>query len=534
METFIAQCIVLPVGSDAPHAATLAGRAIDSDALTSRARETLAITGHRLVSLENVTPAQDHLRRHGETELVAALLAAVSDAAPVQVSGFYPTNTAAAAHKSDPVLLVETYAITPLEVADTRPFWDRPWCPPELAKLLFEGTPNTFMIVDAAKRGELRKGFDIDALEMTCDTACLYSGAAAFELREVAPYLLDLTPFAAPDARIPAPLRDLFTTQWNGGSTLYLRTEADFETLHKHLRRFLRIRSSDDAEHWTVFRFWDPAVARVYFPGIASRPERVDRIFRVAADVPLEMVTGEGAQALRLVPRDPTGPAAEAKPIVFDAQDHALMQSVADTTFRAETADWLRTGYPDRFAAFDAAQMDGAVAHIMAEGRRVGCVSKDDFAYLAHMMITLGGWFHITGYPTTLVEILHDQTGDLHSRLSRAFLPAWQASPQAAVMAVWQELRAHLSALPVEAQVTPQEFGAVTARFLQPHANSVNAALAATKQDLAGLDLPLPAQGRLLLLTLIYGHRFYVDPLRGWAGQPTAQTIDTVWQATLE
>ena len=62
----------------------------------------------------------------------------------------------------------------------------------------------------------------------------------------------------------------------------------------------------------------------------------------------------------------------------------------------------------------------------------------------------------------------------------------------------------------------------------------VGRALAATKQDLAGLDLPLTAQGRLLLLTLFYGHRFYADPLRGWAGLPPAQAIDVVWQATLE
>ncbi|SDX60982.1 protein of unknown function [Litoreibacter albidus] len=521
--------MAVPHGSDAPHVATLVAATAQQGDLANMARASLDAAGHRFIALDHVTPAQDHLRRHGETELIMALLSAVTETAPVQFSGFYPANIQAAPRSAEPVLTVEHLPLTPLDPDSKLPFWDRPWCPPELADILFDGPRRCFVVIDAATRKNLRGGFDIDALEMICDVSCLYNGAAAEDMREIAPYLVDITPFGQDGALIPAPLRDLFTKQWDGGACLFIRADTSMEALRRHLRHFLRIRSSDDADKWTFFRFWDPAVARVYFPGIATRPERVDRIFRLTPQLPLEIITGSVAQATRLFPREASGRLPKTAPITFDAQDHALMQEVADHAFRQETAAWLREAYPDRFQAFDPVQMDAAVAHIMAEGRRVKCALKDDYAFLAHVMLTLGGWFHISGHPADVHKVLRTHQGGLRAPLERAFMPAWEASPQAALMDQWDAVSAHITALPAAEQITPQAFTTFAQQFLPRHGNAVDAALAATKSDLGRLDLSQPDQGRLLVLTLVYGHRFYADPFRAWSTLPIADAINAAW-----
>ena len=161
----------------------------------------------------------------------------------------------------------------------------------------------------------------------------------------------------------------------------------------------------------------------------------------------------------------------------------------------------------------------------------MGCVLKDDYAYLAHMMTTLGGWFHTSGHPAKLCALLRSPQGSLRLTMARAFLPAWQDSLQAQLMKNWDDLREYILALPPEQQITPQAFSGVADRFLPGKTTEIDAALATTKPALAALNIPQTDQGRLLILTLIYGHRFYADPLKSWASLTPAKAINAAWKA---
>ena len=385
---------------------------------------------------------------------------------------------------------------------------------------------HTYAILDAAKVPDLPELLAASGLE----NRCLFKGEVFDELKGVAPWVVRLE-----DGN--SFTRNLFTRSdagwhlWDKQPGIYLRSRETLDELWVHFRKFTKVK--DEQGKWFFFRFWDVVTARVYFPGIAARHERIDRLFRPKPTTTLEIIAPSGTDALRLYPRKAQGPANSIQPIVFDGADHALMQQIATQAFNAETAHWLRDAYPDRFDAFDERQMDAAIVHIMTEGTRVSCDLKDDYAYLAHVMLTLGGWFARTGHPSALTDILVDGQGSLRARLSRAFLPAFEASPQAALMKQWDDVKAHLTALPPTAQITPHELGTFTARFLKSHSGGVAAALAATKRDLPGLNLSIHDQGRLLVLTLIYGYQFYADPLRVWRDLPVSEAIDAAWVETL-
>jgi hypothetical protein len=88
-------------------------------------------------------------------------------------------------------------------------------------------------------------------------SACLYEGRVPRPIAEIAPYLVKLR-------------RDhRFTTQliesgWGRSWGVFASAPADFETMRRHFRRFLRV--EDDSGRTFVFRWYDPRILRVYLP----------------------------------------------------------------------------------------------------------------------------------------------------------------------------------------------------------------------------------------------------------------------------
>ncbi|MCX6623126.1 MAG: DUF4123 domain-containing protein, partial [Acidobacteria bacterium] len=84
----------------------------------------------------------------------------------------------------------------------------------------------------------------------------LYVGAAA-ELDEVAPYLVQI----APTADL---LRALVLAGWGQDWGCYLCSNAPFEEIRNHWRRWLLVESPEGKPLY--FRFYDPRVLRVFLP----------------------------------------------------------------------------------------------------------------------------------------------------------------------------------------------------------------------------------------------------------------------------
>ena len=95
-----------------------------------------------------------------------------------------------------------------------------------------------------------------------CAHECLFFGDIPEELAEVAPYLVELEPVGWFSSW-------LISEGWGDSWGIYVQSYADLETLRRHFRRYLRVKSPDGEN--LFFRYYDPRVLRVYLPTCDSR-----------------------------------------------------------------------------------------------------------------------------------------------------------------------------------------------------------------------------------------------------------------------
>lgn len=148
--------------------------------------------------------------------------------------------------------------------------------PSPLNDLLFAdvgGAKRTYLLIDPTLRRKVTGIFDLDCVDVPI--ACLFNGAAAKEQQEVAPYLVDLTFETEMPPRFH---RDFFARHWGQGTGILVTSTASLDTLKRHFRKFTKLRREDDPR-WFFFRFWDPAVASIYFRIIQNDAMRAAQWF---------------------------------------------------------------------------------------------------------------------------------------------------------------------------------------------------------------------------------------------------------------
>jgi len=95
---------------------------------------------------------------------------------------------------------------------------------------------------------------------------CLYDGKSAHDLRDFAPYLVEI-------GGENAVLKSLLENGWGQAWGLWFSCPLPFAEVRKHLRRFLVVKVEGEADMF--FRFYDPRVLRVYLP-TCTEAERKD------------------------------------------------------------------------------------------------------------------------------------------------------------------------------------------------------------------------------------------------------------------
>ena len=146
---------------------------------------------------------------------------------------------------------------------------------------------HAYLLVDGTLRAEVAGLFDLDVIDATARS--LFSGAAEEEAGDAGPWLLDLS---IPDPETPGDvsvLRDLFERHWPAGYSLLLSTDAPFDALRRHLRRFIKRTVEDDGRLLT-FRFWDPRVLTPFLDAIKDDRSRARRMTFTDEGVPLAYV----------------------------------------------------------------------------------------------------------------------------------------------------------------------------------------------------------------------------------------------------
>jgi hypothetical protein len=119
----------------------------------------------------------------------------------------------------------------------------------------------------------------------------LYDGVEGETLAHVAPYLVRL----APDSRLLAVLaREGWGRRWG----IYLTSPQPFKSVRRHLRRYLMVERQESNERM-YFRFYDPAVLRVFLP--ASTVMQRSELFGAVDEFLFEGERGEVTVARAVV-----------------------------------------------------------------------------------------------------------------------------------------------------------------------------------------------------------------------------------------
>ena len=273
--------------------------------------------GYRLLRTEEVMPVQTWFEMKGFNAALGDLAAKVSETRgfqsgelrPVDFEQSHGMEGATTPEAEQNPLIITEHPYTPLpDQSAIIAFWKQEWISDDLKALLFgQDLPEehqhilagamdpkplirTYFIVDATLRRKITKFFDLDMAFSRqgalagriegengnlgkIEYRSLFKGEAQEELKEVAPYLFDLTlPEQAYDDKdyVPKFHKDFFKSTWDPDTLerseglthpdtgIFIRTTADFDTVWRHFRKFTRIQ--DENGKWYYWRFWESSL----------------------------------------------------------------------------------------------------------------------------------------------------------------------------------------------------------------------------------------------------------------------------------
>ncbi|MEP3347738.1 MAG: DUF4123 domain-containing protein [Litoreibacter sp.] len=387
---------------------------------------------------------------------------------------------------------------------------------------------HTYAILDAAKVGGLPELLAASGLEHSC----LFKGEAFEELAEVAPWIVQLE-----DGN--SFTRNLFTRSdapWHlcdKEPGIYLRSRGTLDETWRHFRKFTKVKSSDETR--AIFRFWDAVTARVYFSGIRANQARIEQFFRLPSGTSIELIVVDPFHnTLHLTPPHSDASNRQRRPLIFEEHDHHLMKNVSYYALSNEIAHWLNAAYPSEFERFSRVDMDAIAKHVVSVGRTFNLPMKEDFSYLAQMMMAMGGWFLQDANHVALLHILRDSEPKKAKRLEDTCLGHHETTPQAELMRQWPQVREYLAALPAAERITAERFGTFRTEFLKDQAPDLSGTFSATITRLRDIGLSGEQQeGRAIVLSLMLGPRFFEDPFKPWSHLPPEQAVDTAWNSTI-
>ena len=257
--------------------------------------------GQYLVWAEEVFSVLHWLHRHGHHPTIINLAKIVDETHGMEFSSLILRDKGGKPPAVPTYLTITEQTLPALPHQEKIPRWEQDWIVPELKDLLF-GQPNedellrTYLIVDAGLRTKITVIYDLEQLDVPVRS--LVRAEMVEELREVAPYLIDMT---LPDkawedrAQVPAFHIDFIANHWQKGTGIIVRTSAAMDAVWTHFHQFVRARV-ENTQEWLFFRYWDPRVAPTYFANIQTQPEQVAVWCTLQTQEPLQQIIVNTAQ----------------------------------------------------------------------------------------------------------------------------------------------------------------------------------------------------------------------------------------------
>ncbi len=225
------------------------------------------------------------------------------------------------------MLSIETQALSQVAVEESAveeskgPSWNKPWIDPLLKDTLFKVSSgektlnnqspnhqlNTYLLLDAAQVKVLEGVFSLAKAE-DLGAQCLLGGEAQKNLKDYAPYLINLTlsQKQIEDEDISSFHRDVFVRYWGKHCGIFLHSYADLNTVARHCKKFIKLK--DEKDQWYFFRYYDPRVAKDYFGWMQNDSSRIAKWFGIKQGEPLiqSMIleAEEGQSVTRIEPKN--------------------------------------------------------------------------------------------------------------------------------------------------------------------------------------------------------------------------------------
>ena len=234
--------------------------------------------GLQMIWSEDVMPADEWLEKHPDRKDGQRLADKVSQAHPVEIGGFGVGTTGLGSDgvpddEAEGYLHIEEIeGVEPLDnqfgvhppktVPDAlyEPLFGQP--EPSAAEVEQYGGAdkvpplNTYAILGAAKVVNFVEMLEASGLEHRC----LFKGEAAQEMRDVAPYVVQLEEDVDFTRNLFSkdPDEDVPWFMWDKEPGIYIRSRGSLDDMWKHFRKFTKVQDEDGK--WFYFRFWEGEV----------------------------------------------------------------------------------------------------------------------------------------------------------------------------------------------------------------------------------------------------------------------------------
>lgn len=261
---------------------------------------------------------------------------------------------------------------------------------------LVAGAEQVFALLDGNRIANLPTLLEASGLPHDC----LFQGELMEEAGRAAPWLVALRPGdrlltqLLSRGRKPGPHPYAFLGAEPG---IFWHSTMPLAALRQHLRRFLRVQAQDGRVFF--FRFWEPKVAEVYFPGLTERPALLHRWLFSREGHAIEAISvarldEDGApRLLRLVPEGlERRLAPEAGPFTLSEGDVARLQALRLREDAAELARLLQETFPEAAAPLIAA--GGAAGVTQFAETAMARMMQAGFRKKAHLMTLLSWELH--------------------------------------------------------------------------------------------------------------------------------------------
>lgn len=390
-------------------------------------------------------------------------------------------------------------------------------------------------VFDGTRRAAVRGLNDLDTLAPELAAAPLFQQDQAEG--EAGPWLLS---FGRGEGVQAATLRDHFCNFHGEGVGILLLTQAPEPELRSHLRGLVKVARGPDTNATVFLRYWDPVVASEFLPSLAPDPSRVARIHFTQKGTPVHVLAEENTSEMTLISvKGRANHTGVRTPFALRPEDEPVMVRIARTGLEKNLSRWLARDYVDELSPFADHPLLGP--HIYREGSRFGFTRQDEFAYLGHLMVHLGGWFHQSGQVPVLTDILQSDRRAKHVPLRAAFSEAWAGSYRAVLRDVRESILADARLL---ADDTLTKDPDVLAACLQAHVPADRQGpfrnlWQKAQAPLGAQNAPVAEWPRIAFLSLFWGYKFYEDPFLGRRHAPQSEAewgtlCDDFWKALID